>query len=186
MTAAKPQSKPKPAPRLIPRKKKHKLLEAIDAKLRGAHVIDEVTVTGDRFQMRTLDPTAESWADLQVRGENFYQTARNRRAPYVAASLVAMWDDGDPETDEGPRWVPVEEIFAPDEDELETYQQTLLENEPFHANWVRSEVMEWLTDKDKHGPYVQELFSFYISLEDRRNEALENLDPLSKSHRTGE
>ena len=170
----------------IPRKKKHKLLKAIDSRLKGAHVIDEVTVLGVRYKMRTLDPSEETWADSYVAGENFYQTARARRAPYVAASLLAIWDDERAEVNEdGDGWVPVTELFAASTDELEPYQQTLLENEVFHANWTRTEVLAWLTDEDKHGPFVQQLFSFYIELENRRNEALENLDPLSKSHRTG-
>jgi len=172
-------------PRILPRKKKHKLLAAIDSKLKGAHVVDEVEVLGDKYKMRTLDPSEEAWADQHVRGDNFYQTARNRRAPYVAASLIALWEEPDEENPEG-RWVPVEELFAPDTDDLEKYEEMLLQDETLHSNWIRSEVFEWLTDKDKHGPYVQELFAFYITLENRRNEALEHLDPLSRSHRTGE
>ena len=173
----------KPKPKMLP-SKKHKLLKAIDSKLRGAHVEDEVTVLGTKYKMRTLDPSEESWADQLVTGENFYQTARNRRAPYVAASMLAIWQDPTEDEPEG-KWVTVEDLFAPDKEELEDYQVTLLENPKFFSNWIRTEVFEWLTDKDKHGPYVQELYTFYISLENRRNEALENLDPLSKSHRTG-
>jgi hypothetical protein len=65
-------------------------------------------------------------------------------------------------------------------------QRDLIEgNEEFHEAWLREEMLKWLIEKDKHGPFVQELYRCYIEIEDDRAKALENLDPLSKKTPTG-
>jgi hypothetical protein len=163
--------KKKPEP--IPAAKRHKLLGIIDGELRGAHTKDTFEVLGHKYVLRTLDPVEEAWADSYVNGENFYQTARNRRAPYVAAALKAIDD------------TPVEELFTPPDDLPEMQRELIDSSEEFRATWLRDEVLKWLVSKDKHGPYVQMLYHCYLEVDTKRGEAFDNLDPLSKSRRTG-
>ena len=165
----------------IPTAKRHKLLDTISDGLRGAHVTRVFKVLGFKYRMKTLDPHEESWADGYVEGQNFYQTARSRRAPYVAASIthIGEMDTADKEL------TPRAKLFDVPDD-MPDLQRDLIEgNEEFHEAWLREEMLKWLIEKDKHGPFVQELYRCYIEIEDDRAKALENLDPLSKKTPTG-
>ena len=73
-----------------PRAKPHPLREQIAAQIQGAQIEDTFSIAGRRYTLRTLWPFEETWADGLITGANFYQTGRNRRAPYVAASLQAI------------------------------------------------------------------------------------------------
>ena len=152
---------------------RHKLLDIIDNELGGAHTAEDFKVLNHTYRLRSLDPEDEEWADANVKGDNFYQTARSRRAPYVAAALVAM--DG----------VPVEKIFTPPADMPELQRKMYDEEPKFRKMWIAEQVLAWLMNPKKHGPFVQELYGHYLTLEEKRVEALRKLDPLLAKTRTG-
>lgn len=178
-----PPKKPDPATpseddKFLPDAKRHALLDVISGELAGAHCEADFEVLGHKYRLRTLDPQEEAWADRYVDGQNFYQTAKNRRAPYVAAALVGVYGP-DSETKEE-RLFRVDELFTPSDDMPDIQRALIDSNSEFYATWLRDEVLKWLVAKDKHGPYVQQLYARFLELEQMRNEALENLDPLSR------
>lgn len=157
----------------IPTAKRHALLDIIGKELAGAHHEKVFEVLGHKYAMRTLDPQEESWADSYVRGDNFYQTARNRRAPYVAAAIQAI--DG----------VAVETLFTFPDTASDLEAKLFSSSPEYRRAWHREQVLTWLVDRDKHGPFVQHLYQSYLEIDGQRTEALENLDPLLKTTRTG-
>jgi len=163
----------------LPKFKRHKLLKDLDTRLKGQHITDEFEVCGAKFKLRTLSGGDEDWADGYVKGANFYQSARSRRAPYLAAALVAMYDD------EEDRWVPFEELIVADPDALTSAEAEVLEDEALAKEAHRAALIEWILNEDKNGNFIQELYSKHVELEKRRDEAMENMVPLSKSLRTG-
>lgn len=149
-----------------PTAKRHRLLDIIDNELQGAHHSKTYEVLGHSYTLRTLDPDDEAWADGNVTGDNFYQTARNRRIPYIAAAIVAI--DG----------TSVEQLFLPPTDMPEIERRLYDESSAYKKVWLREQALTWLRDVHKHGPYVQELYGHVLDLESERGEALRKLDPL--------
>ena len=158
----------------IPDAIRHELLDVIDTELNGCHFSQPFEVLGKWYTLRTLDPAEEAWADALVDGDTLYQTARNRRAPYVAAALVGIGRSED-------KIVPVEELFKAPDDLPEIQLFLLREEEKYEAAWRRLEVLKWLADKNKHGPYVEELYSSYLEVHEKRTLALRAIDPLSET-----
>lgn len=157
----------------MPEAERHKLLDAIDSELRGAHKEQNFELLGRTYRLKTLDPAEESWADSYVAGNNFYQTARNRRAPYVAAALVSIDN------------IPVDQLWKMPEDAPALHKKLYDENKEFHKNWLHEQILSWLINPAKHGPIVQFLWACYLDLDTERSDALEELDPLLKKTRTG-
>jgi len=156
-----------------PKAKRHPVLDDIKNELTGCHVHDIFEVSGRKYELRTLTPLEESWADGFVDGQNFYQTGRNRRAPYVAAALVSI--DG----------VAMTELFVFPTDEASEGMNELMKDKAFADGWRRREALDWLTQSSQPS-VLDELWACYLELSERRNKALETVGPLSKRTPTGE
>jgi hypothetical protein len=149
-----------------PRAKVHPLRAQIGQELRGCQSQEDFVVCGRTYTLRTLWPVEEEWADSLVDGSTIYQAGRNRRAPYVAAALVAV--DG----------VPVQELFQLPDDTPDELRNLYLSAPDALVSWRRSEVFRWLKE-EVQPPVLAELWGSYQVLEERRREALEKIGPLS-------
>lgn len=153
----------------LPDAEEHPLVKDIETQMTGAQIRDVTTICGRKYELETLWSHEESWADAYVGGVNFYQTGRNRRLPYIAASLRSI--DG----------VPVEQLFK-----LPTSMSADLK-EQFDAKpelvvaWRREQILARLVGKKPwlQPPVLAELWEFYQELEQRRSVVLEKIGPLS-------
>jgi hypothetical protein len=172
----KKEEKPKEWMKMEPAKR-HRLLHVIDGELRGCHRKEPVSLFGRKYLLRTLDMDDNTWVDSQVAGENFYQTAKSLRAPTIAAALVGILEEDD---DGKEHLVSVEELFELS-DSTPDVERKLIESDPlFKQNWLRSQVLTWLTQPEKSQQrLVQLLYEHYLKLDMERNEAMAALDPLS-------
>jgi hypothetical protein len=148
----------------LPDAKRHEVLRTISQELTDCHTARECVIYGHKYALKTLDPFEEIWADGCIDGDNVYQFARNRRAPYLAAAITAIDD------------IPVEKLFVATEE----FEEKMLEKA-----WRRREMLRWLIE-GKHGDFIQKLWAEYLIIEEKRTHALENLDPLSKTTPNGE
>jgi hypothetical protein len=158
---------------VMPKAKRHDVLDALAAELRGCNTTKEFEIAGHKYGLRTLTPREEGLADGYVTGANFYQTGRNRRGPYVAAALDSI--DG----------VSIKELFQRPDDEEETMEALLDSDVDFEDNWRIGEVLRWLV-ANVPPAVLSELWQCYQELERQRNEALEGIGPLSTRDLTGE
>lgn len=151
-------------------------LDALTQMMLGAQIRDTFEICGVTFELRSLWPYEERWADGKVAGGNFYQTGRSARPAYVAASLVAI------------NGRLVAELFTLPKDTppemLEQYNKepTLLEE------WRRDQLFARIMSRDKPlfaPPVLNELWTSYQVLEERRKEALTKIGPLSKRTNDG-
>lgn len=152
-----------------PRAEEHPLVGDIERQMSGAQVRDATMVCGRRYELETLWPHEESWADGYVSGTNFYQTGRNRRIPYVAAALRSV--DG----------VSVEELFKLPASAPAEMKEEAAQNPALLTSWRREQIVLRLGgDKPWLQPsVVAELWLFYQELEQRRASVLEKIGPLS-------
>lgn len=150
-----------------PRAKTHPLLDSLGAQLGGTTTSETFEVSGHKYTLRTLSPLEESWADGFVAGENLYQAGRNRRAPYVAASLEAI--DG----------TSVRELFVLPENTPDDMKETYARSPEAISDWRRREVLRWVREV-MPPPVLAELWVAYQELEKKRTEALEKIGPLSR------
>jgi hypothetical protein len=156
-----------------PKANQHPLLQQLSAQLHGTEAQEAFTISGHTYTLRTLTPFEESWADGFVDGANFYQTGRNRRAPYVAAALMTIDN------------VSVKELFQlPDDADAET-KQLVQASSVLEDDWRRREVLRWLVVSIP-SPVLAELWTSYQTLEVKRNESLEKIGPLSATTASGE
>ena len=158
----------------IPEAQLDPMLEDFSRQMEGCGIQDEFECAGHMWTLRGLENADEQWADGLTDGTNIYQTGRNRRLPYLAASLVAF--DGKP----------VAELFKlPAETPVET--RSLLEADAGAMKaWVRQQVLAWLGQRGKVQPEViAELYNAYLSLGVRRRRTLEALGPLAIDPLTG-
>jgi len=156
----------------LPEKKQHGVLAAIDGELRGRHLTKPVEVMGHTYELATLGPDREMWADLLTSGEDMFKAARSRRAPYLAAALRGI--DG----------VPVEQLWPlPDAGTPEgMYARG---SRAAEDDWRARQALAWLTDDQKHDDFIQALWHEYLLIDKSRRDALEQIGPLSKGTPTG-
>jgi len=152
-----------------PAAEEHPLVKDLETQMSGAQIRDVTTICSRRYELETLWPYEEAWADGFVGGVNFYQTGRNRRLPYIAASLRAI--DG----------VPVEELFKLPASTPAEMKEQFAKNPELVVAWRREQVLArmsgskpWLAPE-----VVAELWLFYQELEQRRRGVLEKIGPLS-------
>lgn len=164
-------TKPQPTPNWLnpPQAEEHPLLRDLEAQMSGAQIRDVTEVCGRKYELETLWPWEESWADGYVTGLNFYQTGRNRRLPYIAASLRSI--DG----------VPVEELFKLPASTPAEMKEQYAKNPELLVAWRREQILARLSGDRPllQPPIVAELWLFYQELEQRRGAVLEKIGPLS-------
>lgn len=152
-----------------PQAEEHALVRDIEAQMGGAQIRDATTVCGHTYELETLWPHEESWADGYVKGVNFYQTGRNRRLPYLAASLRAV--DG----------VSVEQLFKLPASTPVEIKAEFDADPTLVVAWRREQILARLGGERPwlQPPVVAELWQFYQALEERRTGVLEKIGPLS-------
>lgn len=152
-----------------PAAEEHPLLRDLETQMSGAQIRDVTVVCGRRYELETLWPWEESWADGYVTGINFYQTGRNRRLPYIAASLRSI--DG----------VSVEELFKLPASTPAEMKEQYANNPELVVAWRREQVLARLSGPKPllQPEVVAELWLFYQELEQRRRGVLEKIGPLS-------
>lgn len=165
----------------LPKAKRHAFLAEIDQALKGCHKKETFEIFGTRYTLRTLDPADESWTLQFIQGNDYYSFGKMRRAPTVAAALVAIGP-----ADESKPTISVEELFTVADDMPEVTKQLVKENKYFERDWRRTEILRWLSEPDKHEDLTKLLYDRYLSLSGKRAEALVALSPLSKRTPTGE
>lgn len=149
----------------MPTAKKHAVLEQLARELRGARTQETFEVYGRKYTLQCLDPGQESWADGFVTGQSLYQTGRNRRAPYVAAALLAV---------EG---TPIKELFQLPPDTEQAMREMLQQADGvLEGEWRRQQVLKWLVT-DLSPPVLDALWDNYLTLVEKQKEALDALHP---------
>lgn len=152
-----------------PQADEHPLLRDVETQMSGTQIRDKTTICGRVYELETLWPWEESWADGYVDGINFYQTGRNRRLPYIAASIRSI--DG----------VSIAELFKLPASTPEDMRAQYEANPMVLAAWRRDQLFKRLAAEKPllSPPVLKELWEFYQELEERRGAALEKIGPLS-------
>jgi hypothetical protein len=161
----------------VPKAKRHRLLRDVSARLRGCHQTGTFDVFGTRYVLRTLAPNEESWTVQYVQGNDFFSAAKTKRAPTVAAAIVAV---GELDESGACDVLPVEQLFEMPDDMPKGTRQLIEANDAFRKDWLRGEVLRWLVEPENHEAVIATLYDHYLGLEEKRNEALGALRPLSK------
>jgi hypothetical protein len=151
----------------------HPLLAKLKDQLRGVEVTEKFLIAGTEYTLHTLTPYEESWADGFVDGQNFYQTGRNRRAPYVAASLDAI------------SGISIKELFKMPADMPQDTKDVLGASPVFEDDWRRREVLRWIVENVPPA-VLAELWTSYQTIDGKRTESLEKIGPLSARTPSGE
>jgi hypothetical protein len=162
----------------LPRAVRDDYLNTVSAGLAGCHKQDTFEVFGTWYTLRTLDPADEGWTLQFIAGGDAYAVGKSKRAPVVAAALVALGPAPD-------KTKPVEALFKVPADLPEVPKKLIEGSKFFERDWRRTEVLRWLTDPEQHEMLSAVLYDRYLSLERKRNAALEALSPLSKGTRSG-
>ena len=145
------------------------LIQDLAVQMAGTQIRDATTICGHQYELETLWPHEESWADGYVGGGNFYQTGRNRRLPYLAAALRAI--DGKP----------ISVLFKLPASTPAEMREQFEKNPELVAAWRRDQIFQRLGGSNPmlSPAVVAELWIFYQELEERRRAALEKIGPLS-------
>lgn len=163
----------------MPQAKEHQLLADLQNELQGCHKQTEVQVFGTWYKLRTLDPLDEDWTVIHVSGDSLYAAGKTRRAPTIAAALVAIGKTRN-------AMIPVEELFQLPDNLPVTERQRYEENPHLFQAWRRTAILDWLHRPNaSHERVLAELYRAYLVLSQERDEALGALDPLSKSAPSG-
>ncbi|APU88889.1 hypothetical protein Rctr197k_069 [Virus Rctr197k] len=152
-----------------PQAEEDPLLRDLETQMAGTQIRDTTTVCGHVYELETLWPHEESWADGYVAGQNFYQTGRNRRLPYIAAALRSI--DGKS----------MSVLFKLPAETPQEMRDQFAKNPELLASWRREQVFMRLGGARPMLPpaVLSELWVFYQELEERRRAALEKIGPLS-------
>lgn len=153
-----------------PKAKDHPLLQDMEAQFRGTQIKEAFPICGRTYELETLWPHEEFWADQYVTGGTLYQTGRNRRAPYIAAALRSI--DG----------VPVQELFQLPADVPEDMRAAYMQDPKLVDRWRKEELLRRIQDPEHPivaAPVLDQLWLSYQALLKRREEALEKIGPLS-------
>lgn len=147
----------------------HPMLAALMTQMSGQQIVKTVEVFGVKYELSTLWPYEEAWADSLVEGMSAYQTARNRRFPYLAASIRSI------------NGVTVREMFRLPDDTPEGVRRALEETPEAMTGWRRLQLYRRLAGAPPLlvPPAVAALWVEYNGLEDMRAASLEKLAPFS-------
>lgn len=144
----------------------------VSAVLRGKHVQGPVEAFGTTYQIRTLEPWEETWADGLVPAGTAYQTGQAIPKAYLSVAIIAI--DGSP----------IEAEFAVPDGLDPEMRKVLVDNKEILQDWRWRQVYQWV-QHDLQPEVIEEIWKGYVALCMQRKSLMESLRPLSKGTPSG-
>lgn len=144
------------------RGKKHAALESLKKDLSQGYLEKEVTVSGHKFKLHTLNEDEETWADGYIKTLTPTAFLSSRKAPRLAAALMEV------------NGVPKGDLFGYPDDMPKEAKQALDENPERKKQWVREQMLLFLAE-DGNRLFIERLYSALEELDQERAKAIEAL-----------
>ena len=150
---------------VIPTAIRHKVLEDISTQLHSTEVSDIFDIAGHKYEMSTLTSDEDVWSDSYTNLTSQMSAITSMKVPRLSASIKSI--DG----------IKVDELFKFSEEADKADKEYHSQSQYRKRYWVMNQMLIWLGDKPK--VLVNDLWTHYSELVDRRDKAWEELKKSS-------